>query len=126
MEVKKPSLLFRTGVVITQVGYVALFSVAYFVAPRVCHRLVGYLEEEAVKTYSKCIKHIMEENGPISHWKTTPAPEIAKYYWNLDEKSTLLDVVYAVRKDEEHHKIVNHVFGDDYTQKSKNQFPPGY
>lgn len=31
------------------------------------------------------------------------APEIAKYYWNLGEKATMLDVIYAVRKDEEHH-----------------------
>jgi len=27
----------------------------------------------------------------------------------------MLEVVKAVRKDEEHHKIVNHKFADDYT-----------
>lgn len=29
------------------------FFLCYLIAPRVCHRFVGYLEEEAVKTYTK-------------------------------------------------------------------------
>lgn len=32
------------------------------------------------------------------------------------------DVVYAIRKDEEHHKDVNHEFADDYTQSVQNPF----
>eukprot|EP00335_Anophryoides_haemophila_P000188 CAMPEP_0204821274 /NCGR_PEP_ID=MMETSP1018-20131115/6635_1 /ASSEMBLY_ACC=CAM_ASM_000518 /TAXON_ID=46462 /ORGANISM="Anophryoides haemophila, Strain AH6" /LENGTH=38 /DNA_ID= /DNA_START= /DNA_END= /DNA_ORIENTATION= len=36
------------------------------------------------------------------------APEIAKEYWHLEEDATMLDVIYAIRKDEEHHKEVNH------------------
>lgn len=68
----------------------------------------------------------MKDGTAISHWRDLAAPEIAKYYWNLADNSTLLDVILAVRKDEEHHKLVNHVFADDYTQKSKNPFPPGF
>lgn len=33
-----------------------LFWVSYFLSPRFCHRFVGYLEEEAVKTYTHCIE----------------------------------------------------------------------
>lgn len=73
------------------------------------------MEEEAVKTYTHCLSEIEKENSPLSHWKTKAAPEIAKGYWNLGENATMKDVVYAVRKDEEHHKDVNHDFADDYT-----------
>ena len=36
--------------------FVTMFSVAYLISPRFCHRFVGYLEEEAVKTYTKCLQ----------------------------------------------------------------------
>lgn len=68
LTIKNPSLLFRAGVVIAQVWYVALFSVIYFVLPRVCHRVVGYLEEEAVKTYTHMIHEIETEGSPLHHW----------------------------------------------------------
>ena len=42
----------------TEVWYVMLFGLGYFIAPRVCHRIVGYIEEEAVKTYTHCIEEI--------------------------------------------------------------------
>lgn len=32
------------------------FFMAYLISPRYCHRFVGYLEEEAVKTYTRCLK----------------------------------------------------------------------
>jgi len=36
--------------------FVNLFFIAYILSPRFCHRFVGYLEEEAVKTYTYCLK----------------------------------------------------------------------
>ena len=36
------------------------------------HRFVGYLEEEAVHTYTIMLKDI--ENGCLEEWKTKPAP----------------------------------------------------
>lgn len=87
----------------------------YTFFPRICHRIVGYLEEEAVKTYTHLISEILREGSPVNHWKTADAPLLAKDYWQLGDKATLLDVVYSVRKDEEHHKEVNHFFADDYT-----------
>ena len=33
-----------------------MFWITYILSPRFCHRFVGYLEEEAVKTYTHCIE----------------------------------------------------------------------
>lgn len=46
----------------------------YYFNPRVCHRIVGYLEEEAVKTYTHCLEEIEKDGSPISHWKELAAP----------------------------------------------------
>lgn len=51
--------------------------------PRVCHRVVGYLEEEAVKTYTHMIEEIEKEGSCINSWKTRIAPPIAIEYWNM-------------------------------------------
>lgn len=53
----------------------------YYFAPRIVHRVVGYLEEEAVKTYTHCLEEIEREGSPIYHWNTRSAPEIAIEYW---------------------------------------------
>ena len=39
--------------------FVNCFFIAYMISPRFCHRFVGYLEEEAVKTYTYCLKVIL-------------------------------------------------------------------
>jgi uncharacterized membrane protein required for colicin V production len=38
-----------------------MFWVAYFLSPRFCHKFVGYLEEEAVKTYTHCIEVYLKD-----------------------------------------------------------------
>jgi len=51
--------------------YVSLYTIGYMIWPRCCHRIVGYLEEEAVKTYTHCIDEILsDEPTPINHWAT--------------------------------------------------------
>lgn len=119
-------MLFRTGVVLAQQAYVLLFSFLYFFYPRISHRVVGYLEEEAVKTYSHAIEVASKQGNEISHWATKKAPKIAIEYWQLSPEASLLDAIYAIRKDEEHHRDVNHEFADDYSQQKKNPFPPGH
>ena len=47
--------------------FVSMFSVAYMLSPRFCHRLVGYLEEEAVMTYSKLLKVSLNHRPAGSH-----------------------------------------------------------
>ena len=51
------------------------FFLAYLVAPKICHRFVGYLEEEAVHTYSLAIEDM--EKGLLPGWDNLEAPEIA-------------------------------------------------
>ena len=36
--------------------FLSMFWIAYLISPRFCHRFVGYLEEEAVRTYTHCIE----------------------------------------------------------------------
>lgn len=115
LTVKNPGLLFKLMVWLTQMGFTGVYTLLYLTMPRVCHRAVGYLEEEAVKTYTHAIEEIEKENTSLSYWKKKPAPEIAITYWRLREDATMYDVVQSIRKDEEHHREVNHVFGNDYT-----------
>jgi bacterioferritin-associated ferredoxin len=39
------------------------YFLAYLVSPRACHAAVGYLEEEAVKTYTHALKVITRDEG---------------------------------------------------------------
>ena len=43
-----------------------VYFLAYLMSPKFCHRLVGFLEEEAVHTYSKLVQQIDE--GMIPEW----------------------------------------------------------
>lgn len=56
LEIRKPGVLFRTNVILAQGIMFNMFFLAYLVSPQFCHSLVGYLEEEAVKTYTQALK----------------------------------------------------------------------
>ena len=71
-----------------------LYTLFYMMSPRHCHAFVGYLEEEAVRTYTHCL-HDMD-NGKLEEWRNRKAPEIAINYWALDENATMRDVILAV------------------------------
>ncbi|KAJ2307375.1 inducible alternative oxidase 2 [Coemansia sp. RSA 2706] len=107
MEVGKPVLWERALIATVQTGFFAVFSLLYMVSPRTAHRVVGYLEEEAVTSYTHFIAEI--DAGRVENVK---APEIAVAYWNLDKDATLRDVVLAVRADEALHRDTNHHFSD--------------
>jgi len=106
MTIKQPGLFFRTLILGAQGVFYNLFFFSYLFSPKTCHRFVGYLEEEAVLTYTRCIEEI--EAGRLPEWTDKPAPGIAKDYWRLKPDATLLDVIYAVRSDETTHRFVNH------------------
>ncbi|KAG9075645.1 hypothetical protein FS749_012666 [Ceratobasidium sp. UAMH 11750] len=106
MSLKKPSIWFRALILATQGVFYNAFFLGYLISPKSAHRFVGFLEEEAVVTYTKCIKEI--EAGRIPEWKVKPAPNIAIDYWRLPKNATLLDVIKAVRADESAHRFVNH------------------
>lgn len=54
------------------------FFLSYLISPRICHRFVRYLEEEAVLTYTRAIKEL--EDGHLPEWNELKAPEIAVHY----------------------------------------------
>ena len=86
------------------------FFLAYLVSPRYCHRLVGYLEEEAVKTYTEIIKLV--DGRFIDDWHVEKPPAIAIRYWKMKEGDTVRDLLLMVRADESHHRDVNHCLAD--------------
>ena len=104
----------------------ALF-VAYLISPRTVHRFVGYLEEEAVITYTRQIKDI--DAGRLPKWEKLEAPQIAVDYWKMPEgHRTMRDLLLystssrqesdrptnpvSVRADESKHREVNHTLGN--------------
>jgi len=122
MELKKPGPIFKYAVVTTQFFFTMGFSFAYLISPNFCHRFVGYLEEQAVITYT----HILEEldSGNLPMWSKLPAPDIAIQYWELGPDAMMRDVILAIRADEAHHRLVNHTLGS-MKLKDQNPFKPG-
>lgn len=74
----------------------------YLLSPRVCHRFVGFLEEEAVITYTRCLEDL--DAGRLPAWTSLPAPTIAKKYWKLSDQAMMRDVLLAIRADEANHR----------------------
>ena len=85
-----------------------MFLTAYILSPKFCHRLVGYVEEEACSTYTKIIKAIetAPEGSELAAWRTEKPPKIAAAYWKLGTEGTVLDLMKAVRADEAEHRYV--------------------
>mmetsp|Transcript_44013 Transcript_44013/g.102729 ORF Transcript_44013/g.102729 Transcript_44013/m.102729 type:complete len:347 (+) Transcript_44013:61-1101(+) len=107
MELAKQRWHQRVLVVCGQGVFFAAYTIFYVVTPRIAHRFVGYLEEEAVHTYTEMLK--MVDEGKIEN---VPAPKVAIQYWNMPEDATLRDVILVVRADEADHRLVNHHMGD--------------
>eukprot|EP01112_Ceratiomyxa_fruticulosa_P021692 TRINITY_DN7723_c0_g1_i3.p1 TRINITY_DN7723_c0_g1~~TRINITY_DN7723_c0_g1_i3.p1 ORF type:complete len:322 (-),score=64.26 TRINITY_DN7723_c0_g1_i3:148-1113(-) len=125
IELKKPTPFFKLMVWLSQGVFFNFFFLSYLISPKFCHRLVGYLEEQAVVTYSKIIHEIESPDGGLKEWDYTPAPEIARQYWKLAYNSSIKDVIYVIRADESHHMSVNHSFaGLGHTDP--NPFKPGH
>ncbi|MCJ1413717.1 Alternative oxidase, mitochondrial precursor [Xylographa parallela] len=106
------------------VWYNALFF-AYLLSPRTCHRFVGYLEEEAVITYTRFLAEIDAGNLPL--FEKTQAPEIAVRYWNMPEgKRGIRDLILYIRADEAKHREVNHTLGNLAQREDPNPFVSEY
>jgi ubiquinol oxidase len=135
MRISKPKLWERALITLVQGGFYNAFFLLYLISPRTAHRVVGYLEEEAIVSYNSFIKGkiryfiflfvillmmiffltyclLLEiDNGNIENSKNVP--DIAIDYWNLDKNTaTLRDLVLAVRADEATHRDTNHHFAD--------------
>eukprot|EP01132_Coremiostelium_polycephalum_P009187 gene9187-11261_t len=110
MEISKPSMFERAMVAATQAIYWNIFLIFYLVSPRTAHRFTGYLEEEAVITYTNFLRDI--DNGLVQNY---PAPKISIDYWGLPSNATLRDLILVIRQDENDHRYVNHEISNKIT-----------
>ncbi|KAL6843782.1 hypothetical protein ACP4OV_026353 [Aristida adscensionis] len=119
LEVTQPRWWERALVLAAQGVFFNAYFVGYLASPKFAHRVVGYLEEEAVHSYTEYLKDL--EAGVIEN---TPAPAIAIDYWRLPADAKLKDVVTVVRADEAHHRDVNHFASDIHYQGLKLKDTP--
>ncbi|RFU35227.1 hypothetical protein B7463_g1116, partial [Scytalidium lignicola] len=100
---------------------------SYLVSPRTCHRFVGYLEEEAVLTYTLAIQDI--EAGKLRKWSDPEfaIPDLAVNYWKMPEgKRTMRDLLLYIRADEAKHREVNHTLGNLSQNLDPNPYVSSY
>lgn len=107
IQIARPSRLERLLILIVQGVFYNFFFLLYMISPRTAHRVVGYLEEEAVYSYTEYLAGV--DDGSYAN---VPAPEVAIDYWNLSADARLRDVIIVVRADEAQHRDVNHEFAD--------------
>ena len=107
LHITEPSRLERLLILFAQGAFFNLFFLLYMISPKTAHRVVGYLEEEAVHSYTEYLAGV--DNGTYAN---VPAPRIALDYWKLAPDARLHDVIVAVRADEARHREVNHELAD--------------
>jgi len=121
IKIGKPSLFTRVLIFMSQGIFTNIFFFAYLFRPSLCHRVVGYLEEEAVATYTHLIYQL--QNNQLPKFNNLEIPTIAKQYWaELDDKSTFTDLILRIRADEAKHREVNHTFANLKTKTDRNPF----
>ncbi len=111
IEIARPSRLERLLVTVAQGVFFNLFFLLYVLSPRTAHRVVGYLEEEAVYSYTEYLAGVDDGSYP-----NVPAPQVAIDYWKLAPGTLLRDVIVVIRADEAHHRDVNHQFADELSR----------
>ncbi|KAK3943264.1 AOX1 alternative oxidase mitochondrial precursor encoded by the AOX protein [Diplogelasinospora grovesii] len=127
MKMCEPGWFMKTMILGAQgVFFNAMFA-SYLVAPKITHRFVGYLEEEAVHTYTRCIQEI--ESGDLPMWSDPnfQIPELAINYWRMPEgKRTMRDLILYIRADEAVHRGVNHTLSNLNQKEDPNPFVSDY
>jgi ubiquinol oxidase len=111
IQIARPNWFERFLIIFVQVCFFTAYFVLYLLSSKTAHRVVGYLEEEAVISYTQYLKEI--DDGTIENIE---APEIAIKYWNLPKNARLRDVVIVTRQDEINHRDTNHGFADRLTK----------
>ena len=112
VKIARPSWMERFVILLVQILFSTGYFLIYLFSPKTAHRLVGYLEEEAVISYTEYLAEI--DAGSIPN---VPAPAMAIEYWGLGKDARLRDLVIVVRKDEENHRDVNHTFANSLSKR---------
>ncbi len=107
IHIAQPNAFERFIIIVTQFLFIIFYILLYIFSPYTAHRTVGYLEEEAVISYSQYLREVEEGRIP-----NVNIPSIAKSYWGLEKNSTLIDLIQVIRQDECRHRDKNHGFAD--------------
>ncbi|RCK63192.1 Alternative oxidase 1, mitochondrial [Candida viswanathii] len=122
IKIGKPSWFTRFIIYVGQGVFTNIFFFMYLWNPRYCHRFVGYLEEEAVRTYTHLIDELSTP-GKLKDFQNMTIPTIAVDYWpTLDQESSFKDLILRIRADESKHREVNHTFANLEIWKDRNPF----
>lgn len=117
----KPSWFTRIFIFMGQGVFCNVFFFNYLFFPKFCHRFVGYLEEEAVSTYTHFLHEL--ESGKLPEFDKMKVPEVAIKYWdNLTPQSTIKDLILNIRADEAKHREVNHTFANLDQKQDRNPY----
>jgi ubiquinol oxidase len=107
VQIAQPTTFERLLIIIAQGVFYNAFFLLYLLSSKTAHRIVGYLEEEAVYSYTEYLEGV--DSGK---YENVPAPQVAIDYWQLPQDASLREVIVAVRADEAKHRDVNHGFAD--------------
>lgn len=127
LKMAEPGWFMKIMILGAQGVFFNAMFLSYLISPRTCHRFVGYLEEEAVLTYTLAIQDI--EAGHLPKW-TDPkfmVPDLAVNYWKMPEGNrTMRDLLLYIRADEAKHREVNHTLGNLKQKEDPNPFVSSY
>ena len=110
LQIRQPGLALRLSILLSQYLFILYYGFHYMFFSKTAHRLVGYLEEEAVKTYTSMIKDFDE--GKLPRWVNRKPSNEAIRYWELPQEATMRDLLLAIRADEVNHREYNHYFAN--------------
>ena len=116
IEIAQPNIFERLLVLLAQFIFMIFYAILYAIDFKTAHRMIGYFEEEAVKSYTEYLG--MVKNGEVEN---VPAPQLAIDYYKMKKTAKLSDLIIKVRADEMHHSEVNHKYADgDTSFRRKN------
>jgi ubiquinol oxidase len=107
IAIAKPNFIERFIVLGAQVVFGFFYLFIYIFFTKTAHRMIGYFEDEAVKSYTEYLK--MVESGEVEN---IPAPLLAIQYYKLGTDARLSDLIRCVRADEQSHSETNHNYAD--------------
>ena len=113
MHIAKPSAFERVLVLLAQGVFYNCFFLLYLISARTAHRVTGYFEEEAIRSYTEYLACV--DDGSQAN---VAAPAIAIEYWGLAPDARLREVIVAIRADEATHRDVNHRFANQLAKRA--------
>lgn len=107
IHIAQPNFWERGLIILAQIFIFSCYLILYIFSAKTAHRVVGYLEEEAIISYTHYLNEV--EKGTVPN---VDAPDIAKEYWKLAPDAKLNDLIQVVRADECRHRDANHHFAN--------------